>query len=61
MIAASDRAVLIADAGTPSPGSGMARARGPEDVNATVTHPSTDPATCAAHREAGVEVVEACS
>jgi DeoR/GlpR family transcriptional regulator of sugar metabolism len=58
MIAASDHVVLIADVGK-FPGTGMARVCGPADLNTVVTNASIDPATGAAMKEAGVEVVEA--
>ncbi|GGO94152.1 DeoR family transcriptional regulator [Wenjunlia tyrosinilytica] len=58
MIAASERVVLLADAGK-FPGTGMARVCGPKEIDVTVTNPSADKATCAALREAGVEVAQA--
>ncbi|WP_326614244.1 DeoR/GlpR family DNA-binding transcription regulator [Streptomyces scopuliridis] len=57
MIAASDRVVLLADAGK-FPGTGMARVCGPEDLHVVVTNAPSDPATCAALGEAGVKVVQ---
>lgn len=56
MIAASEQVVLIADADK-FPGTGIARVCGPEDLHAVVTNATADPATCAALRDAGVEVV----
>ncbi|MGP3924966.1 DeoR/GlpR family DNA-binding transcription regulator [Streptomyces sp. 8N616] len=57
MIAASDKVVLLADAGK-FPGTGMARVCGPEELDVVVTNAPSDPATCAALEEAGVEVVQ---
>jgi DeoR/GlpR family transcriptional regulator of sugar metabolism len=58
MIAASDQVVLVADAGK-FPGTGMARACGPEDLDVVVTNVGADPVTTGAFSEAGVEVIEA--
>jgi DeoR/GlpR family transcriptional regulator of sugar metabolism len=56
MIAASDRVVLLADAGK-FPGVGMARVCGPEELDVVVTNSHADAETCAALEEAGVKVV----
>lgn len=56
MIVAGDKVVLLADAGK-FPGTGTARVCGPEELDVVVTNASSDPATCAALDEAGVEVV----
>jgi DeoR/GlpR family transcriptional regulator of sugar metabolism len=56
MIAAGDKVVLLADA-SKFPGTGTARVCGPEELDVVVTNASSDPATCAALDEAGVEVV----
>ncbi len=58
MIAAGEKVVLLADSGK-FPGTGTARVCGPEELDAVVTNASSDPATCAAFEEAGVEVVRA--
>ena len=58
MIAASDQVVLVADADK-FPGTGVARVCGPEELDVVVTNAGADPATTAALREAGVEVIEA--
>jgi DeoR/GlpR family transcriptional regulator of sugar metabolism len=57
MIAASDEVVLVADVGK-FPGAGMARVCGPEELDAVVTNTDSDPATLAAMRDAGVDVIE---
>ena len=57
MIAASDQVVLLADAGK-FPGTGIGRVCGPEDLDVVVTNTRADQATCAALREAKVEVIE---
>jgi DeoR/GlpR family transcriptional regulator of sugar metabolism len=56
MIAASDKVVLLADLGK-FPGTGTAKVCGPEELDVVVTNAPSDPATCAALEEAGVEVV----
>ncbi|MET8472120.1 DeoR/GlpR family DNA-binding transcription regulator [Streptomyces sp. NPDC006422] len=56
MIAAADRAVLIADAAK-FPGTGMAKVCGPESLDTVVTNPSAPAPTCAALTEAGVKVI----
>ncbi|MEJ3747299.1 DeoR/GlpR family DNA-binding transcription regulator [Actinomycetes bacterium KLBMP 9797] len=56
MIAAADQVVLMADA-SKFPGTGMARVCGPRDLDVVVTNADADAHTCAALREAGVEVV----
>jgi DeoR/GlpR family transcriptional regulator of sugar metabolism len=56
MVAAGDRVVLLADAGK-FPGSGLARVCGPDALDVVVTSPGADEPTCAALREAGVEVL----
>ena len=58
MIAASDKVVLLVDQGK-FPGTGMVKICGPEDLNAVVTNASSDDATLAALKEAGVRVMEA--
>lgn len=58
MIAASEHVVLIADVGK-FPGTGMARVCGPGDLDTVVTNAPVDPATGAAMKEAGVDVIEA--
>ncbi|MGW2378730.1 DeoR/GlpR family DNA-binding transcription regulator [Streptomyces sp. NPDC001658] len=56
MIAASDKAVLLADHGK-FPGTGMVKICGPGDLDAVVTDPSADRGTCTALEEAGVRVL----
>jgi DeoR/GlpR family transcriptional regulator of sugar metabolism len=57
MIAASKQVILVADIGK-FPGTGMARVCGPEELDVLVTNAPGEPATLAAMREAGVEVIE---
>jgi DeoR/GlpR family transcriptional regulator of sugar metabolism len=57
MIAAADQVVLLADAGK-FPGTGIAKVCGPEDLDVVVTNAQADQVTCAALREAEVEVIE---
>src|SRR5690349_4411866 len=56
MIAASDKVVLVADAGK-FPGTGMALVCGPRELDAVVTNAPVDEKTQAAFHEAGVEVM----
>ncbi|MEV4148014.1 DeoR/GlpR family DNA-binding transcription regulator [Amycolatopsis sp. NPDC049691] len=56
MVAAADRVVLLADAGK-FPGTGLAMVCGPDALDVVVTTPGADEPTCAALREAGVEVL----
>ncbi|OAH12676.1 glucitol operon repressor [Streptomyces jeddahensis] len=58
MIKASEKVVLLADAGK-FPGTGMAKVCGPEELDVVVTNASADAATCAAFEEAGAKVVQA--
>ncbi|MBP2326492.1 DeoR/GlpR family transcriptional regulator of sugar metabolism [Kibdelosporangium banguiense] len=57
MIAASDQVVLLADA-SKFPGTGMARVCDPGDIDVVITNAGADPVTCAALRQADVEVIE---
>jgi DeoR/GlpR family transcriptional regulator of sugar metabolism len=57
MIAASDKVVLVADVGK-FPGTGMSRVCGPQELDTVVTNGPADSETCAALRDAGVEVIE---
>lgn len=56
MVAASDRVVLLADAGK-FPGTGLAKVCGPDVLDLVVTNENADAATRAALAEAGVEVL----
>lgn len=58
MIAAGDKVVLLADR-SKFPGDGMVKICGPEDLDALVTNALEGDATCAALREAGVDVIRA--
>jgi DeoR/GlpR family transcriptional regulator of sugar metabolism len=58
MISVSDQVILAADAGK-FPGVGMAKVCGPVDLDIVMTNAPADPATAAALRDAGVEVIEA--
>lgn len=56
MIAAADQVVLAADAGK-FPGIGKARVCGPEELDAVVTNPNSDPWTLTRLGDAGVQVI----
>ncbi|GAA2640263.1 hypothetical protein GCM10010307_40280 [Streptomyces vastus] len=56
MIAASEKVVLLVDQGK-FPGTGMVKICGPEDLHTVVTNASSDDATLAALKEAGVKVM----
>ncbi|HEU0288749.1 MAG TPA: hypothetical protein VFR22_16990 [Nocardioidaceae bacterium] len=58
MIAAADRAVLLADA-SKFPGKSTARICGPTDLDALVTNADADPDTLSAFRENGVDIYAA--
>lgn len=57
MIAASRQVVLLASGGKFPGDSGLVRICGPESIDMLITNRSSDPATLATFREAGVEVV----
>ncbi|MFB7650543.1 MULTISPECIES: DeoR/GlpR family DNA-binding transcription regulator [unclassified Streptomyces] len=57
MIAAAREVVLLASAGKFPGHSGLARVCGAADIDALITNDTSDPATLAAFREAGTEVI----
>jgi DeoR/GlpR family transcriptional regulator of sugar metabolism len=57
MIAAARQVVLLASAGKFPGERGLALVCGPPDIDVLITNDTSDPATLAAFREAGTEVI----